>query len=46
MIIGNPVVTCELLDVPEGINESVIAMNDVTNQLIENALFHQSMTLA
>lgn len=42
MIIGNPTVTCELLDVSPTIDESSRAMNAVTNQMIDKVLFQTS----
>lgn len=42
LIVGNPLITCELLDVAPSLDKSAKAMNDVTNQMIEKSLFqHQ-----
>jgi hypothetical protein len=42
MIIGNPIVTSELLDVISLKEESSRAMNVVTNQMIDKVLFQKS----
>jgi hypothetical protein len=39
LIIGNPLITCELLDVAPSLDKSSKAMNDVTNQMIEKSLY-------
>jgi hypothetical protein len=42
MIIGNPTVSCELLDVSPAIEVSSRAMNAVTSQMIDKVLFQSS----
>ena len=45
MVIGNSKVTCELLDVPPVLEDSINAMNDMTNLLVEKALSQHAKQL-